>query len=61
MKKYLKPRIEVTTVSTECQLLADSGITISNQQLNPKPGQTLGSPAKEFAPRDFKDAEIMEL
>lgn len=61
MKKYLKPRIEVTTVSTECQLLAGSGITISNQNLETQPHQTLGSQAKEFAPRDFKDAEIMEL
>lgn len=61
MKKYLKPRIEVTTVSTECQLLAGSGVTISNQNFKIQPGQTLGSPAKEFAPRDFKDAEIMEL
>ncbi|WP_315282749.1 hypothetical protein [Prevotella pallens] len=60
MKKYLKPRIEVTTVSTECQLLAGSGVTIGNQQLNPHEHQTLGE-AKEFAPRDFKDAEIMEL
>lgn len=60
MKKYLKPRIEVTTVSTECQLLAGFGVTSSP---NPKtqPHQTFGSPAKEFAPRDFKDAEIMEL
>ena len=61
MKKYLKPRIEVTTVSTECQLLADSGVTITNQNFEIQPPQTLGSPAKEFAPRDFKDAEIMEL
>ena len=61
MKKYLKPRIEVTTVSTECQLLAGSGVTISNQNFEIQPGQTLGSEAKEFAPRDFKDAEIMEL
>ncbi len=61
MKKYLKPHIEVTTVSTECQLLAGSGVTIGNQQLNPHEHQTLGSPAKDFAPRDFKDAEIMEL
>ena len=61
MKKYLKPRIEVTTVSTECQLLAGSGVSVSNQNLEPQPHQTFGSPAKEFAPRDFKDAEIMEL
>lgn len=61
MKKYLKPRIEVTTVSTECQLLADSVLSVSNQQLIPHGHQTLGSEAKEFAPRDFKDAEIMEL
>lgn len=61
MKKYLKPRIEVTTVSTECQLLADSGVSVSNQNFEIQPRQTLGSPAKEFAPRDFKDAEIMEL
>lgn len=61
MKKYLKPRIEVTTVSTECQLLAGSSLSISNQNLKPQPHQTLGSEAKEFAPRDFKDAEIMEL
>lgn len=61
MKKYLKPRIEVTTVSTECQLLAGSGVTISNQNFEKKPPKTFGSPAKEFAPRDFKDAEIMEL
>lgn len=61
MKKYLKPCIEVTTVSTECQLLAGSGVTISNQNFEKKPHQTFGSPAKEFAPRDFKDAEIMEL
>lgn len=61
MKKYLKPRIEVTTVSTECQLLAGSGITITNQNFKKEPHQTFGSPAKEFAPRDFKDAEIMEL
>lgn len=60
MKKYLKPRIEVTTVSTECQLLAGS-LSISNQNLEPQLHQTLGSEAKEFAPRDFKDAEIMEL
>lgn len=60
MKKYLKPRIEVTTVSTECQLLAGS-VTISNQNFEKKPHQTLGSEAKKFAPRDFKDAEIMEL
>lgn len=60
MKKYLKPRIEVTTVSTECQLLAGS-LSISNQNFEIQPPQTLGSPAKEFAPRDFKDAEIMEL
>lgn len=61
MKKYLKPRIEVTTVSTECQLLAGSGVSVSNQDFNKHEHQTLGSPAKEFAPRDFKDAEIMEL
>lgn len=61
MKKYLKPRIEVTTVSTEYQLLAGSGVTISNQNFEKKPHQTFSSPAKEFAPRDFKDAEIMEL
>lgn len=61
MKKYLKPRIEVTTVSTECQLLAGSGITLTDQNFKKEPHQTLGSPAKEFAPRDFKDAEIMEL
>lgn len=61
MKKYLKPRIEVTTVSTECQLLAGSGVTLGNQNLNKHEHQTLGNPAKEFAPRDFKDAEIMEL
>lgn len=60
MKKYLKPCIEVTTVSTECQLLAGS-LSISNQNFEIQPPQTLGSPAKEFAPRDFKDAEIMEL
>lgn len=60
MKKYLKPRIEVTTVSTECQLLAGS-LSISNQNLETHEHQTLGSEAKEFAPRDFKDAEIMEL
>ena len=60
MKKYLKPRIKVTTVSTECQLLAGS-LSISNQNLEPQPHQTLGSEAKDFAPRDFKDAEIMEL
>ena len=35
MKKYLKPCIEVTTVSTECQLLAGSGVTLSSP--NPKP------------------------
>ncbi|WP_276738256.1 hypothetical protein [Prevotella pallens] len=61
MKKYLKPRIEVTTVSTECQLLAGSGVSVSNQNLEPQPHQTLGSEAKDFAPRNFKDAEIMEL
>lgn len=61
MKKYLKPRIEVTTVSTECQLLAGSVFSISNQNLETHEHQTLGSPAKEFAPCDFKDAEIMEL
>lgn len=61
MKKYLKPRIEVTTVSTECQLLAGSGVTISNQNLETHEHQTLGSEAKDFAPRNFKDAEIMEL
>ena len=61
MKKYLKPCIEVTTVSTECQLLAGSGVTLSNPNLKTHGHQTLGSPAKEFAPRDFKDAEIMEL
>lgn len=61
MKKYFKPRIEVTTVSTECQLLAGSGVTISNQNFEKKPHQTLGSEAKDFAPRNFKDAEIMEL
>ncbi|WP_315314003.1 hypothetical protein [Prevotella pallens] len=61
MKKYLKPRIEVTTVSTECQLLASTGVSVSNQNFEIQPPQTLGSPAKEFAPRDFKDAEIMEL
>lgn len=61
MKKYLKPRIEVTTVSTECQLLAGSGSSISTQNSKKGPHQTFGSPAKEFAPRDFKDAEIMEL
>lgn len=61
MKKYLKPRIEVTTVSTECQLLAGSGVTLSSPNPKTQPHQTLGSPAKEFAPRDFKDAEIMEL
>lgn len=61
MKKYLKPRIEVTTVSTECQLLAGSVFSVSNQDFNKHEQQTLGSPAKEFAPRDFKDAEIMEL
>lgn len=61
MKKYLKPRIEVTTVSTECQLLAGSGVTISSQNSKKGPHQTFSSPAKEFAPRDFKDAEIMEL
>ncbi|MBF1459033.1 hypothetical protein [Prevotella pallens] len=61
MKKYLKPRIEVTTVSTECQLLAGSVFSISNQNLEVQPHQTLGGEAKEFAPRDFKDAEIMEL
>ena len=60
MKKYLKPRIEVTTVSTECQLLAGS-LTLSNQNFEVQPHQTLGSEAKEFAPRDFKDAEIVEL
>ncbi len=60
MKKYLKPRIEVTTVSTECQLLAGS-LTLSNQNFETHEHQTLGSEAKEFAPRDFKDAEIMEL
>lgn len=61
MKKYLKPRIEVTTVSTECQLLAGSGVSVSNQNFEIQPHQTFGSPAKEFAPRDFKDAKIMEL
>ena len=61
MKKYLKPRIEVTTVSTECQLLAGSGLSISNQNFKKEPHQTFGSEAKEFAPRDFKDAKIMEL
>lgn len=61
MKKYLKPRIEVTTVSTECQLLASTGVSVSNQDFNKHEHQTLGSPAKDFAPRDFKDAEIMEL
>lgn len=61
MKKYLKPRIEVTTVSTECQLLAGSDLSITNQNLEVQPHQTLGGEAKEFAPRDFKDAEIMEL
>ena len=61
MKKYLKPRIEVTTVSTECQLLAGSSVTISSPNPKTQPHQTFGSPAKEFAPRDFKDAEIVEL
>lgn len=61
MKKYLKPYIEVTTVSTECQLLADSSVTLSNPNPKTHEHQTLGSQAKEFAPRDFKDAEIMEL
>lgn len=61
MKKYLKPCIEVTTVSTECQLLASTGVSVSNQNFEIQPPQTLGSPAKEFAPCDFKDAEIMEL
>lgn len=61
MKKYLKPCIEVTTVSTECQLLASTCVSASNQNFKIQPPQTLGSPAKEFAPRDFKDAEIMEL
>lgn len=61
MKKYLKPRIEVTTVSTECQLLAGSGSSISTQNSQKVPHQTFSSPAKESAPRDFKDAEIMEL
>ncbi len=61
MKKYLKPRIEVTTVSTECQLLAGSGVTLSTPNIKTHKHQTLGSEAKEFAPRDFKDAEIMEL
>mgnify|MGYP001738238499 FL=1 len=61
MKKYLKPRIEVTTVSTECQLLEGSGVTLSTPNIKTHKHQTLGSEAKEFAPRDFKDAEIMEL
>lgn len=61
MKKYLKPCIEVTTVSTECQLLAGSGVTLSTPNIKTHKHQTLGSEAKEFAPRDFKDAEIMEL
>lgn len=61
MKKYLKPYIEVTTVSTECQLLAGSGVPVSNQQLIQHKPQTLRSAEKDFAPRDFKDAEIMEL
>lgn len=61
MKKYLKPCIEVTTVSTECQLLAGSSVTLSNPNPKTHGHQTLGSQAKEFAPRDFKDAEIMEL
>lgn len=61
MKKYLKPCIEVTTVSTECQLLASTGVSVSNQNFEIQPPKTFGSPAKEFAPRDFKDAEIMEL
>ena len=61
MKKYLKPCIEVTTVSTECQLLASTGVSVSNQNFEIQPPQTLGSEAKDFAPRDFKDAEIMEL
>ncbi|WP_311551448.1 hypothetical protein [Prevotella pallens] len=61
MKKYLKPRIEITTVITECQLLAGSGLSTSYQNSKKEPHQTFGSPAKEFAPRDFKDAEIMEL
>ncbi len=61
MKKYLKPHIEVTTVSTECQLLAGSGATLSSPNPKTQQHQTFGSPAKEFAPRDFKDAEIMEL
>ena len=54
MKKYLKPCIEVTTVSTECQLLADSSVTLSSPNPKTQPHQTIGSPAKEFAPRDFK-------
>jgi len=45
MKKYLKPCIEVTTVSTECQLLAGSGVSVSNQNFEIQPGKTLGSPA----------------
>lgn len=39
MKKYLKPRIEVTTVSTECQLLAGSGVSVSNQNFEIQPGK----------------------
>ena len=49
MKKYLKPRIEVTTVSTECQLLAGSGVTLSTPNIKTHKHQTLGSEAKEFA------------
>lgn len=61
MKKYLRPSIEVTTVGVENYLLAGSGFGVSSQDFTKKRHQEFDVDTKKFAPKEFKDADIMRL
>jgi len=58
MKKvYVKPCSLSVAVDFDHAMLAGSGVTVSNQNLNPQPHQTLGGPGPPAKMNPFADDE----
>ena len=58
MKKvYVKPCSLSVAVDFDHAMLAGSGVTVSNQNLNPRPHQTLGESVSSAKMNPFADDE----
>lgn len=56
-KVYVKPCSLSVAVDFDHAMLAGSGVTVSNQNLNPHPHQTLGGPGSPAKMNPFADDE----